>query len=56
MAAIDVQEDKTLRRGDIVANVAGLEVVKRVDGGEVSFVKAAVSSTKQAQALANNGI
>jgi hypothetical protein len=40
LASVSLNEDRTLRRGDIVANAGGLEVVNRVDEGHLSFAKA----------------
>ena len=40
LASIKPEEDKTLRRGDMIATETGLEVVKRVNAGNVSFAKA----------------
>jgi hypothetical protein len=40
LASIKPDEDKTLRRGDLIARKTGLEVVKRVEDGNVSFAKA----------------
>jgi hypothetical protein len=34
LASVKVEDDKTLRRGDIVANKDGLEVVRSVSPGE----------------------
>jgi hypothetical protein len=39
LASIKPDDDKTLRRGDLIARETGLEVVKRVEEGNVSFAK-----------------
>ena len=40
LASIKPDDDKTLRRGDLIAREGGLEVVQRVDDGKASFAKA----------------
>lgn len=42
LASIKVEDDKTLRRGDIVATVDGLKAVSGVVDGEVRFAAASV--------------
>lgn len=44
LASISVKEDRTLRRGDIVAGAAGLEVVSRIDKGNPRFAKASAAT------------
>lgn len=44
LASVKPSEDKTLRRGDIVVQESGLEVVKRIDDGNVSYAKASAST------------
>lgn len=44
LASVALKDDTTLRRGDIVANVAGLEVVNRIEDGRLSFAKASAST------------
>ena len=39
LASIKPDEDKTLRRGDLIAKENGLDVVKRADDRSVSFAK-----------------
>jgi hypothetical protein len=43
LAAIRIEDDKTLRKGDIVANENGLEVVNRVGNGSPGFSAASRS-------------
>lgn len=40
LASIKPDDDKTLRRGDLIAREGGLEVVQRVGDGKASFAKA----------------
>lgn len=49
LASIKIEEDKTLRQGDIVATANGLEVVNRIGNGEASFSTASRSITKKFQ-------
>ena len=51
LASIKPNEDKTLRRGDMIARETGLEVVKRVDGGNVSFAKAPAAARSKYERL-----
>ncbi|MDP1867801.1 MAG: DUF2865 domain-containing protein [Bradyrhizobium sp.] len=44
LASINVKEDRTLRRGDIVAGAAGLEVVTRIGNGHVGFARASAAT------------
>ena len=37
LASIKIEDDKTLRRGDLFANKGGFEVVNRVENGQPSF-------------------
>ena len=37
LASIKIEDDKTLRRGDLFANKGGFEVVSRVESGQPSF-------------------
>lgn len=46
LASVSLREDRTLRRGDIVASANGLEVVKRIDGGHPSLAKASAARVK----------
>jgi hypothetical protein len=50
LASVKPDEDKTLRRGDIVARETGLAVVKRVDEG-VSFAKASAATRSKYERL-----
>ena len=43
LASIKPDDDKTLRRGDLIARETGLEVVKRVEDGNATFAKASAS-------------
>lgn len=45
LANIKIEEDKTLRRGDIVVTENGLEVVRRIDDGQPSFSAASKTVT-----------
>ena len=51
LASIKPGEDKTLRRGDIIANETGLEVVKRIDDGDVSYAKAPAATRSKYERL-----
>ncbi len=51
LASIKPDEDKTLRRGDLVARENGLEVVKRVDDGNASFAKASAATQSKYERL-----
>lgn len=44
LASLKPDQDKTLRRGDLIAKETGLEVVKRIDDGAVSYAKASVET------------
>jgi hypothetical protein len=44
LASISIKDDKTLRRGDIVVNGTGLEVVNRIEDGHLSFAKASATT------------
>jgi hypothetical protein len=47
LASIKIEDDKTLRRGDLVANKGGFEVVDRVGNGQASFSAASDTVRKQ---------
>jgi hypothetical protein len=51
LASIKPEDDKTLRRGDLVARETGLEVVKRIDDGNVSFAKASAATQTKYEPL-----
>jgi hypothetical protein len=44
LASIKPDDDKMLRRGDLIARETGLEVVKRVQDGNASFTKASAAN------------
>jgi len=47
LATVKIEEDKTLRKGDIVAREVGLEVVNRVGTSSPSFLTASKSIRNQ---------
>lgn len=47
LASIKIEDDKTLRRGDLVANKGGFEVVNRAGNGQASFSAASDTVRKQ---------
>jgi hypothetical protein len=51
LASVSIKDDKTLRRGDIVANAGGLEVVNRIDEGHLSFAKASTAMRSKFERL-----
>jgi hypothetical protein len=51
LASIKPEDDKTLQRGDLIARETGLEVVKRVDDGNVSFAKASAATQSKFERL-----
>ena len=44
LATVKPDQDKTLRRGDLIAKETGLEVVKRIDDGTVSYTKVSIET------------
>ena len=51
LASVSLKEDRTLRRGDIVANAGGLEVVERVDDSHLRFAKASPATRSKYERL-----
>ncbi|MBA2401146.1 MAG: DUF2865 domain-containing protein [Bradyrhizobium sp.] len=51
LASLKPDQDKTLRRGDMIAKGTGLDVVKRVDDGAVSYTKASVETRSKFERL-----
>ena len=51
LASVSIKDDKTLRRGDIVAKAGGLEVVNRIDEGHLSFAKASTTTRSKFERL-----
>jgi hypothetical protein len=47
LASVKIEDDKTLRRGDLVANKGGFEVVSREGNGQASFSAASDTVRKQ---------
>ena len=47
LASVKIEDDKTLRRGDLVANKGGFEVVNRAGNGQASFSAASDTVRKQ---------
>ena len=47
LASIKIEDDKTLRRGDLVANKGGFEAVSRAGNGQASFSAASDTVRKQ---------
>ena len=47
LANIKIEDDKTLRRRDIVVTENGLEVVRRIDDGQPSFSAASKAVTSR---------
>jgi len=47
LASVKLEDDKTLRRGDLVANKGGFEVVSRAGNGQASFSAASDTVRKQ---------